>query len=55
MMKTIKECSEITGLQYSFIRGLCIDRKIKFIRSGVKYYIYLDSLLEFCGDRGECE
>ncbi len=53
MMKTIKECSEITGLPYSAIRKLCLGRKIHFIKSGNKFYIYLDSLISYCQAGGE--
>lgn len=53
MMKTIRECSEITGLPYSAIRKLCMDKKIRFIKSGNKFYIYLDSLISYCQAGGE--
>jgi excisionase family DNA binding protein len=53
MMKTIKECSEITGLPYSAIRNLCLNKKIRFLKSGTKYYIYLDSLILYCQAGGE--
>lgn len=48
MMKTIKESSEITGLPYSVIRNLCLNKKIRYVKSGTKYYIYLDSLISYC-------
>lgn len=51
-MKTIKDCVTITGLSYHAIRTLCLNRKIKFMRSGTKYYIYLDSLLAYCKGKG---
>ena len=53
MMKTIKECSKITGLPYSTIRNLCLGKKIRFLKSGTKYYIYLDSLISYCQAGGE--
>ena len=52
MMKSIKECSEITGLPYHVIRNLCLQNKIKFIKSGNKYYILLQSLVSYC-EEGE--
>ena len=55
MMKTIKECSELTGLPYYTIRNLCLDKKIRFIQSGVKYYIYVNSLLEYLEGKGRRE
>ncbi len=48
MMRTIKECSKITNLPYYVIRNLCLEGKIRYIRSGTKYYIFLDSLLNYC-------
>ena len=53
MMKTIKESSEITGLPYSVIRNLCLRKQIRFIKSGNKFYIYLDSLISYCQAGGE--
>lgn len=52
MMKPIKEASEVTGLSYHCIRKLCLDSKIKFIRSGAKYYVNMTSLLAFCESGG---
>ena len=52
MMKTIKQCQELTGLPYSAIRNLCLQNKIKYFRSGTKYYIYADSLVQYLS-RGE--
>lgn len=48
MMRTIKQCSEITGLPYSAIRNLCLNNKIRFIKSGTKFYVYLESLISYC-------
>lgn len=48
MMITIKKASELTGLPYSYIRKLCLENKVKFINSGVKYYILKDSLIDYC-------
>ena len=47
MMWTIKKAQAETGLPYSVIRQLCVDNKIQFIRSGTKYYIYSNSLIEY--------
>lgn len=55
MMKTIKQAAVETGLSYSCIRQLCIENKIKFIRSGKKYYVNMPSLIEYCGGCGEIE
>ena len=46
---SLKEASTKTGLPYGFIRQLCLDGKVKHIRSGVKFYVNKDSLIEYCG------
>ena len=43
----IAEASKQTGLSYDFIRKLCLQDKIVYVRAGVKYLINLDKLLEF--------
>lgn len=48
MMMPIKEACTMTGLSYACIRKLCINNQIQHIRSGVKYYINVDSLLRYC-------
>lgn len=48
MMMPIKEASVITGLSYSHIRRLCLEKRIVFIRSGTKYMINYDSLVRYC-------
>lgn len=52
MMKPIKEASEVTGLSYHCIRTLCLEGKIKYIRSGAKYYVNMASLLAYCESGG---
>ena len=42
----ITEASKQTGLSYDFIRKLCLQDKIVYVRAGVKYLINLDKLLE---------
>lgn len=49
LMFTLKESSAETGLPYGFIRQLCLDEKIKYIRSGTKIYVNIDSLIAYCG------
>ena len=49
LLSSIKDASAKTGLPYGFIRQLCLDNKIKYIRSGVKFYVRMDSLIEYCG------
>ena len=46
-MKTINEVSEIVGLKKYHLRQLVLQNKVKFIKSGKKYLINLDSLIEY--------
>lgn len=43
----IAEASKQTGLSYDFIRKLCLQDKIVYVRAGVKYLINWDKLVEF--------
>ena len=38
-MVSISEAARRTGLSYYFLRDLCLQKKIVFIRSGKKYLI----------------
>ena len=51
-MVTIKEASAETGLSYDYLRKLCIQGRIVYIRAGAKWLINFDKLLEFL-NRGE--
>ena len=46
-MKTIREASKVTGLSYHFLRQLCMQNKIVYIKSGRKYYINMRKLAEY--------
>lgn len=46
-MLTISELSQRTGLSYSFIRKLCLQKKIVHIKAGNKYLINLNRFLDF--------
>ena len=48
IMVSLKEASELTGLPYSCIRELCLSGFLRFIRSGKKYYVNTESLLDYC-------
>ena len=52
MMIPIKEAVTLTGLTYCCIRRLCLENKIQHIRSGKKYYVNTDSLLQYCNTVG---
>ena len=45
--KTIAETSEFIGLSQYFVRKLIINQKIKYIKSGSKYLINIQSLIQF--------
>lgn len=54
MMWTMKRCQQETGLPYFTVRRLCLEGKIKFIRSGNRYYVLSESLLNYLrGEAGE--
>lgn len=38
-MLTIKEVTALTGLSYTFLRTLCLEKKIVHTRAGKKYLI----------------
>ena len=46
-MVTIREAAAQTGLSYDYIRKLCLQRKIVFIRAGCKYLVNLEKLVDF--------
>ena len=46
-MLTIKETAARTGLSYDYIRKLCLQRKIVFIRTGAKYLINYSRFIDF--------
>ena len=46
-MLTIKEAAKKAGLKPYFVRQLVLQNKIKYVKSGRKYLINLNSLIEF--------
>ena len=46
-MKSIRECSEIVGLAKYHVRRLVLQGKVKYVRSGSKYLVNVDSLIEY--------
>ena len=46
-MRTIKETAKETGLAYNYIRNLCLQNKIVYVRAGNKYLVNIDKLIEF--------
>ena len=49
-MKTISEASKILGLTKYHVRKLVLQDKIKYVRSGVKYLVNVDSLINYLND-----
>lgn len=47
VMKSIKDMVELTGLPYTFLRGLCIQNKIVYIKTGKKYLINYDRFIDY--------
>lgn len=46
-MVTIKEAASRTGLSYDYIRKLCLQRKIVFVKAGCKFLINMERLIEY--------
>lgn len=53
-MKSISECSEIVRLAKYHVRRLVLQGKVKYVRSGSKYLVNVDSLIEYLNN-GETE
>lgn len=46
-MLPIREVASMTGLSYCFIRTLCLEGKIVFVRAGSKYLVNMDKFVDF--------
>lgn len=46
-MKSICECSQITGLAKYHVRQLVLQDKIKYVKAGRKYLVNLESLIKY--------
>lgn len=46
-MVSLAEASKESGLSYDFIRKLCLQNKIVYVRAGVKYLVNWDKLVEY--------
>ena len=53
-MVTIRAAADQTGLSYDYIRKLCLAGKIVFVKSGSKYLINLEKLVDYLNN-GESE
>lgn len=47
IMLPIKEVAARTGLSYHFIRQLCLEKRIVFVRAGNKYLVNMDRFVDF--------
>lgn len=45
----IKSIDRESAITENFIRTLCKDNKVRYFKSGVKYLVNLDNLLEYLG------
>lgn len=52
-MVTIKEAAQKTGLANFYIRQLCLQNKIIFVKAGRKYLINFAKLIEFLNGNSE--
>lgn len=46
-MLTIKETAKRTQLSETYVRNLVLNKKICFVRSGRKYLVNLEKLIEY--------
>ena len=47
IMLTLDQAKEKTGLSYDFLRKLCLQEKIVFIKAGSKYLINQERLVNY--------
>ena len=46
-MITLSDAAKATGLSYDYLRKLCLQKKIVFIRAGNKYLLNAERLREY--------
>lgn len=46
-MNTLREAAEATGLSYDCLRKMCLRNEIVYIKSGNKFLINMDKLVEY--------
>lgn len=54
IMIPLKKASELTGMSYEFLRKLCIQGKVRCIRSGTKWFVHYEKLIAYL-ESGEDE
>lgn len=46
-MLTLKEASKRVNISYDYLRKLCLQKKIVYVRAGCKYLVNLEKLVEY--------
>ena len=46
-MLTLRQAAAKTGLSYDYLRKLCLQKKIIFVKAGNKYLINMEKLADF--------
>lgn len=46
-MKPIKEMVKLTGLSYTYLRNLCLNNEIVYIRAGNRYLINYERFIDY--------
>jgi len=46
-MVTLKEAAKLTGISYDFLRKMCINNQIVYIKAGTKYLINFGKLVDY--------
>ena len=54
-MLTIKQAATETNLPYEFIRRLCLQKKIVFVKTGKKYLINMDKFIDYLNGSNAAE
>ncbi|CBK77114.1 DNA binding domain, excisionase family [[Clostridium] cf. saccharolyticum K10] len=50
VMLTLRQAAKETGLSYSYLRKLCLEGKIVFVKSGRKYLVNAERLKEYLNE-----
>ena len=49
-MISIRQAAARTGLSYDYIRKLCLQQKIVYVKAGTKYLVNFGKLIAFLND-----
>ncbi len=47
VMKKISDTAKLLNLTEYHVRQLVLQNKVKYVKSGIKYYLNLDSVIEY--------